>query len=161
MALVYEERGKVATAILLDEVTLTDAFEDNESEACPCSPLSQLELIFDYTRAQNDADGADNYALIKLMLSENGTDFHEYAIASDTNPAVDGVVECTLYPRRFKIMGPDTLSVVQAETRWYAVPTSAKFFKVLAMESQVGSVPPEDYGTLTVKARVSNDLTKY
>lgn len=151
-----EERGRVATINFLDEVTLTDNFEDNESEAYAISPFSQLELIFDYTRGQNDSDGADNYALVKLLLSENGTDWHEYAIASDA-AAVDGVVECTLYPRRFKINGPDTLDVVQAETRWWSQQTSAKYIKILACEVNVE--PGEDYGTLTVKARVSNDLS--
>lgn len=150
MAAGVEEQGQSgATINLLDAVALTDDYADNSSAGYRISPLSQLELIIDYTM---DVTEVSMKALVKLLLSENGTNYREYAITDDQSPA-GGFVESILYPRRFSVAGVAGESV----SYWYAVPTSAKYMKVAAIES--GS--PSEAGILTVKARVSHDLKPY
>lgn len=140
-----EESGRTATINFLDAVTLTGSFV--ESGEYRISPFAQIELILDYTM---DAGEADNDAILKVLLSEDGTNYHEYSIADDGDTATDGVIEAILYARRFVIEGEAGVKV----TRWYAIPTSAKWIKVAAMERGITS----EGGILTVKARVSNDL---
>lgn len=143
-----EEGGRVATINFLDAVTLTGTFSDNESEAYQVSPFAQLELIFDYTM---DATETNNTAQIRILLSEDGTNYHEYSIAGDAVPS-GGIVLATLYPRRFVLTGSAGVKV----TSWYALPTSAKFIKIQAAETGLVSVG----GVLTAKARVSNNVTR-
>jgi len=138
------EQGNSATLVLLDEVTLTNSFNDNVSEAFRMSPLLQLELGFVYTPGSGETS---NKATIKVLHSADGANFEEYSIASDGTPS-GGVVESTLYRRRFVIIGDGTA----AEDRWYPLPTGAKHVKLAAMESGVASNP----GTLTIKARITN-----
>lgn len=142
-----EESGTVATINFLDAVTLTDDYDDNTSDAFAVSPFTQLEFIFDYTE---DSGESGNSALVKLLFSENGTEYHDYSVGSDQTPS-GGEVKTILYPRIFQIQGDPGNKV----TRWCGVPTSAKYVKVAVMEDGLSS----DGGILTVKARVSNDLT--
>lgn len=143
------EQGKFATATLLDVAVLSDDFADNVSDKIQCSPLAQLELIIAYT--ENVAE-ANNSALVRLLLSEDGENFSPYSIASDETP-VGGVVKSTLYERQFVVPGtPD-----EEVRRWFAIPTGAKYFKVEAMESGLADLSKG--GTLTVKARLTDAVT--
>jgi len=132
---------------LLDDVVLTATFSDNESAVYQMAPFSQLELIIDYTE---DSSENNNSANVKLLLSEDGTDFHEYSIGYDQEPAAN-VVASILYPRRFQVTGTPNVK----ETRWFAVPTIATYFKVQANEHGLQAVG----GRLTAKARVGVNTT--
>lgn len=141
-----EEQGRCATINFLDAVTLTGDFADNTSEAYQVSPFAQLEFIFDYTMNGSETG---NKAIAKILFSEDGTNYHEYSISQEGTPS-SKVVESTLHARRFVVEGTAGVK----ESRWYAVPTSAKWVKVAAMESGIAS----NGGVFTAKARVSNDL---
>lgn len=138
------EQGDSATVVLLDNVLLTNNFNDNISDAFRMSPLVQVEFAFLYTAGSGETG---NKATTKVLLSEDGVNFREYSIASDGTPS-GGVVECTLYRRRFVVLGDGTTP----EDRWYPLPTRAKHIKIAAMESGVVS----NAGRLTVIARLSN-----
>jgi hypothetical protein len=153
MAEGVEESGSVATIVLLEDVTLSSTFDDNESEAYRISPLSQIELIIDYTMHTDETDAK---GLVKLLFSTDNVNYHDYSIASDQSPA-SGVVQSILYPRHFRV---DGVTGGVTETRWFAVPTAAKWFKVLAAEQDASSGPPQ-LGTMTVKARVSDGVILY
>lgn len=138
-----EEQGRFATVNLLDNVLLTGDFADNESSSYRLSPNYQIELDIRYTM---DAGETGNYALVKVLMSNDGTNFQEYAIGGDGTP-IGSIVHTTLYVRRFKIDG----SAGVAETRWYAVPSAAKYIKFQAMESGIAITG----GRLTLKGRLS------
>lgn len=142
-----EENGRVATINFLDEVTLTGDFDDNTSDAYRISPFTQLEFAIGYTM---DAAESGNAAIVKPMFSDDGTEFYDYSIASDQSPS-GGVVKSLLYTRVLQVDGTAGTLI----NKWYAIPTSAKYVKVAAMEDGLSS----NGGVLTVKARVSNDLT--
>lgn len=129
-----------ATKTLLDEVTLTADLADNTSEPAAVAPLAEIELGMSFTAA-----GAGRTAVIQILYSADGTNFQEYSIAADNSPS-GGIVKSTLYPRRFTIPGVNGVT----ETRWYPLPTAAKFVKVAAAEEGgVGS-------TLSIIGRLSN-----
>lgn len=134
-----------ATIVLLDGVTLTATFADNESDPVQIAPFIQTELVLDYTM---DATETGNSVVVKVLLSEDGDNYHEYSIVSDQTPS-GGVVKAILYPRRFQITG----TAGTKETRWAALPTGARWMKIQAMEEGLASVG----GVATISVRISNN----
>lgn len=132
------KRGDYATVVLLDEVVLTGAFADNQSDPVDVAPFNQIEMFLDYT-----GNGA-TAALLKIEFQEElDAPFKELSIASDGAPAA-GVVLSTIYARRLRIepgAGP--------QRRWFAFPTGARAVQVSAAEE--GGIN----GTLTLGMKLS------
>ena len=141
------ERGNFATVTMLDDVTLTDDFDDNTSEPMRLSPLVRLELIADYTENGSETN---NNILIKILLSEDGDKYREYSIAQDGSPS-GGLVKRTLHSLEFVIPGTPG----SEESRWFAIATSAKWMKVAVLEE--GLSAPGEGGQATIKLRISNE----
>lgn len=143
-----ERNGYISTVKLFDEAPLTGSFDDNTSESTRISPLAQVELLLDYTMAEGEAD---NTCVVKVELSEGREGpWRELSIAGDAAP-VDGVVESTLYSRRFVIVGE---APGFPTSRWFAFPTSARYLRLKAAETGISGTQ----GTLTAKLQLSNGL---
>lgn len=146
--MLVDEKGYVATVTMLDEVTLTNDFNGNFSEATRLSPLAQVELLLDYSMGEAETG---NICTVRVQLSEGPEGpWRELSIGGDAAPA-NGVVETTLYNRRFLIAGEGGITPT---SRWFAFPSSAKYLRISALESGVAA----NAGTLTAKLRLSNGL---
>lgn len=147
---VIEEKGFVSTVRLHEDaaVTLSNDFSGYISDPVRISPLGQTELLLDYTMGSGES-GNTSTVKVELSESEDGP-WREMSIGADGAPA-SGVVETTLYSRRYLIEGEQA---GVPTSRWYAFPTSARYLRLSAMEEGVAVNP----GTLTAKLRMSNVL---
>lgn len=146
-----EKSGEYATVYLLEEVTLTADFADNVSEGVALSPFTQMEMFIDYTMAAGESG---NSVVVKVEVQDESTgEWRELSISADAAPS-GGVVLSTLYPRRYKI---SAAAAEAPERRWFAIPTSARFLRVAAMEDGLAT----DGGALTVGVKLSNVRKPY
>lgn len=125
------ERGDFSTIKLLDAVTLTADFADNESDEVKLSPFVQMEFEIHYTM---DATETNNSAVLKVLLSDDRDVWVELGIRHDASPS-GGVVEGSLHKLRFVVAGNAGVE----EVREYALPTTKKYMKIQAMEKGLAS----------------------